>query len=42
MIDGDPSASITDVRKVDTVFKQGVGYDPKKLIESVRGKVGLW
>lgn len=42
VIDGDPSASIADVRKVDTVFKQGVGYDPKKLIDSVRGKVGLW
>jgi enamidase len=42
VIDGDPSTSISDVRKVQTVFKQGVGYDPQKLIESVRGKVGLW
>jgi enamidase len=42
VLDGDPSASISDVRKVETVFKQGVGYDPRKLIESVRGKVGLW
>ena len=41
-IDGDPSTKIADVRKVETVFKQGVGYDPKKLIESVSGKVGLW
>jgi hypothetical protein len=24
------------------VFKQGVGYDPAKLVESVRGKVGLF
>ena len=39
---GDPSAQIADVRNVETVFKQGVGYDPKKLIESVRGRVGLW
>ena len=39
---GDPSASIADVRKVETVFKQGVGYDPAKLIASVSGKVGLW
>jgi hypothetical protein len=30
------------VRKVEIVFKQGVGYDPAKLIESVRGRVGLW
>ena len=42
VIDGDPSANIADVRKVQTVFKQGVGFDPQKLIESVRGKVGLW
>jgi enamidase len=42
VIDGDPSATIADVRKVETVFRQGVGYDSKKLIDSVRGKVGLW
>jgi enamidase len=42
VIDGDPSTNIADVRKVQTVFKQGVGFDPQKLIESVRGKVGLW
>jgi hypothetical protein len=24
------------------VFKQGIGYDPAKLVESVRGKVGLF
>jgi len=42
VIAGDPSTTIADVRKVDTVFKQGVGYDPKKLIDSVAGKVGLW
>jgi enamidase len=42
VIDGDPSVNIADVRKVQTVFRQGVGFDPQKLIESVRGKVGLW
>ncbi|HTI37959.1 MAG TPA: amidohydrolase family protein [Vicinamibacterales bacterium] len=42
VVDGDPSTNIADVRKVQTVFKQGVGYDPEKLIASVRGKVGLW
>lgn len=42
VIDGDPSKDISDVRKVDTVFKQGVGFDPAKLIASVSGKVGLW
>jgi enamidase len=42
IVNGDPSTSIADVRKVETVFKQGVGFDPAKLIESVSGRVGLW
>jgi enamidase len=42
VIGGDPSANIADVRKVELVFKQGVGYDPAKLIASVKGKVGLY
>ena len=42
LIDGDPSKTIADIHKVDTVFKQGVGFDPAKLIASVSGKVGLW
>jgi imidazolonepropionase-like amidohydrolase len=42
VIDGDPSKAIADVRKVETVFKQGIGFDPAKLIASVSGKVGLW
>lgn len=41
VIHGDPSTRIEDIEKVDTVFKDGVGYDPAKLIESVRGMVGL-
>jgi len=42
VIDGNPAAQIADVRKVQMVFKQGVGYDPAAIIESVKGKVGLW
>ena len=42
VVDGDPSTRIDDVRKVTLVFKQGVGYDPEKLIASVRGRVGLF
>ena len=42
VISGDPSSRIADVRNVQLVFKQGVGYDPAKLIDSVRGKVGLF
>ena len=41
VIDGDPSGNIKDIEKVETVFKDGVGYDSAKLIESVRGLVGL-
>jgi enamidase len=42
IVTGDPSANIADVRHVELVFKQGVGFDPAALIESVKGKVGLW
>jgi enamidase len=42
VINGNPAAAISDVRKVETVFKQGVGYDPAKLVDSVKGKAGIW
>ena len=42
LIAGDPSANIGDIRNVELVFKQGVGYDPAKLINSVKGKVGIF
>jgi Amidohydrolase family len=41
LIKGDPSKKIEDIENVETVFKDGVGYDSKKLIESVRGQVGI-
>jgi hypothetical protein len=41
LIKGDPSKSIEDIENVETVFKSGVGYDSKKLIDSVRGQVGI-
>ncbi|HEV2490675.1 MAG TPA: amidohydrolase family protein [Candidatus Acidoferrales bacterium] len=41
VIDGDPSAKIEDIEKIELVFKDGFGYDSTKLIESVRGAVGL-
>jgi imidazolonepropionase-like amidohydrolase len=37
---GDPSKNIADIEKVETVFKDGTGYNAAKLIESVRGSVG--
>jgi imidazolonepropionase-like amidohydrolase len=41
VIKGDPSRKIEDIENVETVFKDGVGYDSAKLIESARGTVGL-
>lgn len=41
VIKGDPSVNINDVEKTETVFKDGVGYDSQKLIDSVRGTVGV-
>jgi len=41
LIKGDPSKKIDDIEKVETVFKSGVGYDSEKLIESVKGQVGI-
>jgi hypothetical protein len=41
VIRGNPSANISDIEKVEIVFKDGIGYDSAKLIESVRGLVGL-
>ena len=40
VIKGDPSRKIDDIENVETVFKDGIGYDSGKLIESVRGVVG--
>ncbi len=41
LIKGDPSKKIDDIENVETVFKDGVGYDSQKLIDSVRGQVGI-
>jgi len=41
VVDGNPAEHIEDVEKVDVVFKDGIGYDPQKLIDSVRGLMGL-
>ena len=41
VVRGDPSSKIADIEAVEIVFKDGVGYDPTKLLHSVRGQVGL-
>ena len=40
VIKGDPSKKIEEIENVEIVFKDGVGYDSAKLIESARGVVG--
>ena len=42
IINGNPSQTIADIRNVELAFKQGVGYDPAKLIAAVKGSVGLY
>ncbi len=41
VVRGDPSQRIADVEQVEIVFKQGIGYDPEKLINAAKGHVGL-
>lgn len=42
VITGDPTTTVGDVRKVEMVFKQGIGFDSARLIASVSGRVGIW
>ena len=40
ILNGDLESNPKIIREVETVFKNGVGYDPNKLINSVKGNVG--
>ena len=40
VVKGDPSKQISDVENVEIVFKDGVGYDTRKLLDSVKGHYG--
>ena len=41
VIKGNPTVDVADIKNVEIVFKDGVGFDSAKLIESARGLVGL-
>lgn len=41
LVKGDPATRIADIHNIEIVFKDGVGYDPQKLKDSVHGQVGL-
>ena len=42
VVKGDPAKDIADIEKVEIVFKDGVGYDPAKLTDSVKGRYGQY
>lgn len=41
LINGNLNTNIKDIRNMEIVFKDGIGFDSKALFESVKGKVGL-
>lgn len=41
LINGDLSKDISNIRKMEIVFKDGVGFDSKKIFDSVKGRIGL-
>ena len=42
LVKGNPAATITDIENVVTVFKDGVGYDTAKLLDSVKERFGQY
>jgi len=41
VVRGNPIATPAELRNITIVFKDGVGYDPAKLLASVKGLVGV-
>lgn len=41
IVNGKPDKTIADLRKTETVFKDGIGYDSATLFNSVAGMVGI-
>jgi imidazolonepropionase-like amidohydrolase len=41
IVKGNPATNINDIENVEIVFKDGIGYDTEKLVESVQGLVGI-
>jgi imidazolonepropionase-like amidohydrolase len=41
VVSGNPAVNPGDIRNMVYVFKDGVGYDPAKLLESIKGTVGV-
>lgn len=41
LIDGDLEADIANIRKMELVFKDGIGFNSPAIFESMKGKVGM-
>ena len=42
VIKGNPAKQISDIENVEVVFKDGIGYDSQRLLNSVRGRYGQY
>lgn len=42
IVSGDPSKRIQDIKNVQLVFRDGIGFDSAKLLNSVKGLYGLY
>jgi imidazolonepropionase-like amidohydrolase len=42
VVKGNPAAHIDDIENTEIVFKDGVGYDSQKLLESAKGRYGQY
>ncbi|MEP6620121.1 MAG: amidohydrolase family protein [bacterium] len=42
VVRGNPVRTPADIYNMSIVFRDGIGYDSAKLIESVKGRVGMW
>jgi imidazolonepropionase-like amidohydrolase len=40
VVKGNPAAKIDEIENIEVVFKDGIGYDPAKLLDAVRGHYG--
>ncbi|GAA0749797.1 amidohydrolase family protein [Gaetbulibacter jejuensis] len=41
ILDGNLDKDATVIKNTETVFKEGVGYNPKKILEGITGKFGI-
>jgi imidazolonepropionase-like amidohydrolase len=41
LVEGDLTTDPAAIKNVTIVFKDGVGYDSPRLLESIKGRVGL-